>query len=132
MVVHWLICVQLFVTPWTAARRIPPSFTISCSLLRFMSIELVMLSHHLILFCLFLPLPSIFPSVRTFSTESAVRIRWRTYWSLSISISPSSEYSGLISSWIDWFDRLAVQDTYCERKSLYSDNYTSAEKCHVT
>ena len=92
------------------------SFTISWSLLRFMFIESVMLSNHLILFCPFLPFPSIFPSVRIFSTELAVCIRWRTYWSLSFSISPSSEYSGLISFWIDWFDLLVVQDTVLRGK----------------
>ena len=85
------------------------SFTISLSLLKLMSIESVMPSNHLILFCLLLLLPSIFPSIRVFSNESAFHIRWPKYW--SISISPSNEYSGLISLRIDWFDLLVVQDS---------------------
>ena len=87
------------------------SFTISWSLLKFMSIELVMLSNHFILYHPLLLLPSIFPNIRVFSTESALCIRWSKCWSFSFSISPSSEYSGLISFWIDWFDLLAVQGT---------------------
>ena len=86
------------------------SFTISRSLLRFMSIELVMLSNHLIL-CHPLLLPSIFPNIMVFSNESVLHIRWPKYWSFSFSISPSNEYSGLISFRIDWFDLLAVQGT---------------------
>ena len=95
-------------TPWTAVCRAPLSFTISQSLLKFMSVELVMPSNHLIL-CrpLLLPL-SIFPSIRVFSSESALCIRWPKYWSFSFSISPSNEYSGLISCRIDWLDLLAV------------------------
>ena len=85
--------------------------TISWSLLKFMSIELVMLSNHLILYHPLLLLPSVFPNIRVFSTESALCIRQSKYWSFSFSISPSSEYSGLISFWIDWFDLLAVQGT---------------------
>ena len=87
------------------------SFTISWSLLKFMSIELVMLSNHLILYHPLLLLPSVFPNIRVFSTESALCIRQSKYWSFSFSVSPSSEYSGLISFWIDWFDLLAVQGT---------------------
>ena len=87
------------------------SFTISWSLLKFMSIELVMPSNHLILCHFLLLLPSIFPRIRVFSNESALCIRWPKHWSFSFSISPSSEYSGLISFWIDWFDLLAVQGT---------------------
>ena len=87
------------------------SFTIFWSLLTFMYIELVMLSNHLILCHCLLLLPSIFPSIRVFSGESALRIRWPKYWSFSFSISPSSEYSGLISFRMDWFDLLAVQGT---------------------
>ena len=91
-------------TPWTAAHQASLSFTISPSFLRFMSIESVMPSNQLILCCSLLLLSSIFPSIRVFSNESAVRIRWPKYWSFSFSISPSNEYSGLISFRIDWFD----------------------------
>ena len=95
--------------PWTAAYQAPLSFTISQSLLRFTSIESVMPSNHLILCCSLLFLPSIFPSIRVFSSESALHIRWSEYWSFSFSISFSKEYSGLISFRINWFDLLAVQ-----------------------
>ena len=105
-----LICVQLFATPWIAARQASLSFTVSQSLLKFMSIESVMLSNHLII-CRPLLLPSIFPSIRVFSNESVLHIRWPEYWSFSFSISPSNEYSGLISFRIDWFDLLVVQGT---------------------
>ena len=97
--------------PWTAAHQASLSFTISQSLLRFMSIESVMLSNHFILCHPLLLLPSIFPSMRVFSNELAVRIRWPKYWSFSFSINPSNEYSGFISFRIDWFDLLAVQGT---------------------
>ena len=103
--------VWLFVTPWTAAHQTSLSFTISQSLLKFMSIELVMPPNHLIIYHPLLLLPSIFPSIRVFSNESALRIKWLKYWSLSFSISPSNEYSGLISFRMDWFDILAVQVT---------------------
>ena len=93
--------VQFFVTPWTAALQASLSITISRSLLKFMSIESVMPSNHLILRCPLLLLPSIFPSIRVFSNESALCIRWPKYWSFSFNISPSSEYSGLISFRID-------------------------------
>ena len=95
-------------TPWTAARQASLSFTSSRSLLRFMSIESVMLSNHLIL-CRPLLLPSIFPSIRVFSNELALGIRWPMDWSFSFSIRPSNEYSGLISFRIDRLDLLAVQ-----------------------
>ena len=101
--------VQLFVTPWTAARQASLSITISKSFLKLMSTESVMPSNHLILRHLLLLLPSIFPSIRVFSSESAVCIRWPKYWSYNFSISPSSEYSGLISFRIDCFDLLTVQ-----------------------
>ena len=97
-------------TPWTAARQASLSFTISWSLLKSMSVESVMPSNHLILRCLLL-LPSIFPIIRVLSNEPALHVRWPEYWSFSFSISPSSEYSGLISSRIDWYDTLAVQGT---------------------
>ena len=101
--------VQLFATPWTAARQASLSFTISQSLIKLMSIESVMPFNHLILCCPLLLLPSIFPSIRVFSSELSLRIRWPKYWSFSIS--PSNEYSGLISFGNDWFDLLAVQGT---------------------
>ena len=102
---------RLFTTPWTAARQASLSITNSQSLLKLMSIESVMLSNHLILsHSLFLPL-SIFPSIRVFSNESVLHVKWSKYWNFSFSISPSNEYSGLISFRIDWFDFLAVQRT---------------------
>ena len=109
--VQSLSCVRLFATLWTAAHQPSLSVTSSWSLLKLMSVELVMASNHLILCCPPLLLPSIFPSIRVFSDESTLRIRWPKYWSFSFSISPSNEYSGLISFRMDWFDRLAVQGT---------------------
>ena len=109
--VQSLSCVWLFVTPWTAALRASLSITNSWSLLRLTSLELVMSSNHLILCHPLLLSPSIFPNIRVFSNESALCIRWPKYWSLSFSISPSNEYSGLISFRIDWLDLLAVQGT---------------------
>ena len=98
-------------TPWTAACQSSLSFTISWSLLKLMSIELMMPPNHLILCCPLLLLPSIFPSIRVFSNETALHIRWPKYWSFSFSISPSNGYSGLISCRIIWFDLFAVQGT---------------------
>ena len=98
-------------TPWTTALQASLSLTISWSLLKLMSIELVMLIY-LILCCPFLLLPSIFPSIRVFSNELALRIKWPKYWNFSFSISPSNKYSGLISFRIDWFDLLEVQGTF--------------------
>ena len=103
--------VQLFATPWTAAHQASLSITNSWSLLKLMSIESVMPSSHLILCCLLLLLLSIFPSVRVFSSESVLCIRWTKYWSFSFSISSSNEYSELISFRMDWLDLLAVQGT---------------------
>ena len=103
--------VRLFATPWTAACQASLSITISQSLLKLMSIELVMPSTHLILCLPLLLLPSFFSSSRIFSNESSVCIRWAKYWRLSFSIHPSNEYSGLISFRIDWFDLLAFQGT---------------------
>ena len=103
--------VQLFATPWTAAHQASLSINNSQSLLRLMSIELVMPSNHLILCHLLLLPPSIFPSIWVFSNESVLHIRWPKYWSFSFSISPSNEYSGLISFGIYWFDLLADQGT---------------------
>ena len=101
--------VRLFATPWTAARQASLSITNSRSLLKLMSIESVMPSNYLILCCPLLLLPSIFPSIRVFSNESVLCIRWPKYWSFSFSISPSSEYSGLISFRMDWLDLLQSQ-----------------------
>ena len=110
-VVQLLSCVWLFVTPWVAAHQASLSFAISWNLLKLMSIELMMPSNHLILYCPLLFLPSIFPSTRIFSNELALHIRWPKFWRFSFSISPSSERSGLISFRIDWFDLLAVHET---------------------
>ena len=103
--------VQLFATLWTAARQASLSITNSWSLLKPMSTESVMPSNHLILCCPLLLLPSIFPSIRVFSSGLVLPIRWPKYWSFSFSISPSNEYSGLISFRMDWLDLLAVQGT---------------------
>ena len=109
-IVQSLSHAQLFATPWTAAWQASLSFTISESLLKFMSIESVMPFNNFVLCCPRL-LPSIFPSIRVFSEELALCIRWPKYWSFSLIIRPSNEYSRLISSRIDWFDLLAVQGT---------------------
>ena len=103
--------VQLFATPWTAAHQASLSITNSQRLCRLMSIESVMPSNHLILCCPLLLLPSVFPSIRAFSNELVLCIRWQKYWSFSFSISPFNEYSRLISFRMDWFDLLAVQGT---------------------
>ena len=110
VVIQSLSGVQLFATAWTTAYQAPLS-SLSPSLLKLMSIELVMLSNHLILCLPLLLLPSVFPSLRVFFNESTLYIRWPKYWSFSFSISPFKEYSGLISFRIDWFDLLAVQGT---------------------
>ena len=113
------------VTPWTAAHQASLSFTVSQSLLKFIS----MLSNSLILYCPLFLVPSVFPSIRVFSNESALHLRWPKYWSFSFSIiSPSKEYSGLISFKIDWFDLLAVQGTL---KSLlqYHNSKASILQC---
>ena len=109
--VQSLSYVQLFVTPWTAAPQASLSITNSQSLLKLMSIKLVMPSNHLILCHPLLFLPSIFPSIRVFSSESILCIMWPKYWSFSFSISPPNELSGLISFRMDWLDLLAVQGT---------------------
>ena len=105
-----LSCVRLFATLWTAARQASQSTTDSWSLLILMSIKSVMPSNHLIL-CHPLLLPSVFPSIRVFSYESILRVRWPKYWSFSFSISSSNEYSGLISFRIDWLDLLEFQES---------------------
>ena len=103
--------VWLFATPWTAAHQASLSITNSWSLLKLVSIESVMSSIHLILCRPLLLLPSVFPSIRVFSNESVFHIRWPKYWSFSFSISPSNDYSGLISFRMDWLDICAVQET---------------------
>ena len=103
--------VRLFATPWTAAHQVPLSINNSWSLHKLMSIESVMPSNHLILCRPLLLLPSIFPNIRVFSSESVLHIRWSKSWSFSFSISPSNEYSGLISFRMDWFDLVAFQGT---------------------
>ena len=110
-------------TPWTAVHQASLSITSSRRLLTLMPIESVMPSNHLILCCPLLLLPSIFPSIRVFSNESALRMRWPKYWSFSFSISPSNEHSGLISFRMDWLDLLAVQGTL---KSLLQHHSSKA------
>ena len=117
------ILVQLFVTPWTEAYQASLSFTNSRSLLKLMLIESVMPSNHLVLYHPLLLLPLIFPSIRVFSNESVLHIRWPKNWSFSFSISPSNEYSGLISFRMDWLDLLAVQGTL---KSLLQHHSSKA------
>ena len=109
--------------PWIAALQASLSITNSQNLLKLMSIELVMPSNHLILCRPLLLLPSVFPSIRVFSSESVLHIRWPNYWSFSFSIRPSSEYSGLISFRMDWLDLLAVQGTL---KSLLQHHSSKA------
>ena len=120
--------VRLFATPWTTAHQASLSITNSRSPPKPMSIELVMLSNHLILWCPLLLLPSIFPSIRVFSNESALPMRWPKYWSFSFNISPSNEHPGLISFRVDWLDLLAVQGTL---KSLlqHHSSKTSILQC---
>ena len=121
--VQLLSHIQLFATPWTAARQASLSITNSQSPPKLMSIELVMPSNHHILCCPLLLLPSIFPSIRVFSNESALHIRWPEYWNFSFNISPSNEHSGLISFRMDWLDLLAVQGTL---KSLFQYHSSKA------
>ena len=115
--------VWLFASLWTVARQASLSFTNARSLLKLMSIELVMPSNHLVLCCPLLFLPSIFPSIRVFSRESVLHIRWPKYWSFNFSISPSNDYSGLISFRMEWFDFLAAQGTL---KSLLQHHSSKA------
>ena len=121
--VQLLSRIQFFATPCTAACQASLSFTISLSLLKCMSIESVMPSNHLIICHPLLLLPSIFPSIRVFSNESALHIRWPKYWSFSFSISLSNEYSGLISFRTDWFDLLTDHGTL---KSLLQHHISKA------
>ena len=121
--VQTLSCVRLFATPWTAAHQASLSITNSQSLFKLMFIESVIPSNHLILCRPLLLLPSIFPSIRVFSKESVLHIRWPKYWSCSFSISSYNEYSGLIYFRMDWFDILAVQGTL---KSLLQHHSSKA------
>ena len=121
--VQSLRCVWLFATPWTAACQAFLFITNSQSLPKLISIESVMPSNHLILCCPLLLLPSIFPSIRVFSNESALRISWPKYWSFSLNISPSNDHPGLISFRMDWLDLLAVQGTL---KSLLQHHSSKA------
>ena len=123
VVVQSLSHVQLFAAPWTVAHQPSLSFNISQRVLKLMSIELVIPSNYFILCHPLFLLPSIFPSIRVFSNESVLHIRWTQYWSFSFSISPSNEYSGLISLRIDWIDLLAVQETL---KSLFQHHSSKA------
>ena len=130
-VVQSLSCVQLFKTPWKAARQASLSFTISLSLFKLMSIESMMPSNHLIFCRPLLLLPSIFPSIRVFSSESALHIRWPKYWTFSFSISPSSEYSRLISFRADWIDLLAVQATFKSLLQHHNLKAVYARECKL-
>ena len=109
VVIQLLSCVRLFSTQWTTVSQASLFFTVCQSLLKLMSTELVMPSNHLILCCPLIPLPSIFPSIRVFSNESVLPIGWPEYWSFSFSISPSNDYSRLISFRIDWYYLLTAQ-----------------------
>ena len=121
--VQLLSCVRLFATAWNAARQASLSITNSRSLLKLMSTESVMPSSHYILYHPLLLLPSVFPSIRVFANESALRITWPKYWSFSVNISPSNEHPGLISFRMDWLDLLAVQGTL---KSLLQHHSSKA------
>ena len=130
--------VQLFAFPWTAAGQASLSFTILQSLLRFMSVESVMSSNHLILCQPLLLLPSIFPSIRVFSSESTLCMRWPNFWSFSVSISPSNEHPVLISFRMDWLDFIAVQglsrvfsNTTVQKHQFFSAQPSSQSNSHI-
>ena len=127
--------VQLFATPWTAARQDSVSITNYWSSLKLMSIKLVMPSKHLILCCPLLLLPPIPPSIRVFSNESTLRMRWPKYWSFSFSISHSNEHSGLVSFRMDWLDLLAVQGTLksltVQKHQFFSTQLSSQSNSHI-
>ena len=136
--VHLLSSVQLFVTPWTAAPQASLSINKSLGLLKLMSIKSVMPSNHLILCRPLLLPPSVFPSIRDFSNESVLHIRWPKYWSFSFSISPSNEYSGLISFRMDWLDLLAVQGTlksclqhHSSKHQFFGSQLSSQSNSHI-
>ena len=130
--------VQLFATAWTGAFYASLSITSSQNLLKLMFIESVMPSNHLILCHPLFLLPSIFPSIRAFANESTLRMRWPKYWSFSFSISPSNEYSGLISFMMDWLDFLAVQgtlkslsNTTVQKHQFFSTQFSSQSNSHI-
>ena len=132
-----LSCAPLFATPWTTARQASLSITSSRSLLKLMSIESVMPSNHLIL-CRSLLLSSIFPSLRVFSNESVLCIRWPKYWSFSFNISPFNEHPGLVSFQMDWLDLLAVQGTlksllqhHSSKASILQTQRSSQSNSHI-
>ena len=136
--VQSLIHVRPFLNPQTTVCQASLSITNAWSLLKLMSIESVMSSNHLILSCLLLLLPSIFPSIRIFSSESVLCIRWPKDWSFSFSISPSKEYSGLISFRMDWLDLLAVQGTLksllqhtVQKHQFFSTQLSSQSNSHI-
>ena len=135
--VQSLSCVQLFATLQITAHQVSLSITNSQSLLKLMSIELVMPSSHLILCCPLLLLPPIPPSIRVFSNESALRMRWTKYWSFSFSISPSNEHPGLISFKMNWLDLLAVQgtgvfsNTTVQKHQFFSAQLPSQSNSHI-
>ena len=136
--VELLSRVLLFATPWIAARQASLSITNSQNSPKLMSIETVMPSNHLILCCPLLLLPSIFPSIRVFSNESALCIRWPNYWSFSINISPSNERPRPISFWMDWLDLLAVQGTlksllqhHSSKHQFFSTQLSSQSNSHI-
>ena len=134
--VQSLSCVQLFVTLWTAVCQSSLSITNSQNLLKLMSMDLVMPSNHLILCCLLLLLPSFFPIIRVFSSESVLCIRWPKYWSFSFSISPSNEYSGLISFRIDWFDQSkglsrVFSNTTVQKYQFFGAQLSSQSNFHI-
>ena len=140
VVIQSLSLVQPFETPWLKVHQASLSFTISQSLLKLTSIKSMMPSIHLILCRLLLLLPSIFPSIRVFSNNLALRINWPKYWSFNFSISPSNEYSALISFRMDWFDLLATQGTFKSLLQHYSSKVSilwrsaffscNCPKCH--
>ena len=127
--VQLLSRVRLFATPWTAAHQVSLSIANSWSLLKLMSIESVIPSNHVILCHPLLLLPSVVPSIRVFPNESALRISWPKHWSLSFSISPSSEYSELISFRMDWLDLLAVQGTLKSLLQHHSSKASILQPC---
>ena len=136
--VHSLSHIRLFATPWPAACQGSLSIKNSRSSPKPMSIELVMLSNHLILCCSLLLLPSIFPSIKVFSNESALCIMWPKYWSFSFSISPSNEHPGLSSFRMDWLDLLSVQGTlksllqhHSSKASIFSAQLSSQSNSHI-
>ena len=130
--------VWLFVTPWTTARQTSLSITNSWNLLKLISMESVMWSNHLILCRPLLLPPSIFPSIRVFSNESVLHSRWPKYWNFSFSLNPSNEYSGLISSRMEWLDLLAVQGTlnslfqhHSSKASIFGTQLSSQSNAHI-